>query len=116
MKITRRQILWNWAKRSARPGWNAGFLSGNFAHIRVTKSGTENRPLLLVIKDSYANCLIPFLARHFDIEMLDTRYIRVASYQMLDEITANENYAGTLLLWNAETLCSDAGLFPFLTA
>ena len=70
---------------------------------------------MLVIKDSYANALIPFLAIHFDIEMLDTRYIRGVSWDMIDAITAKENYAGALLLWNAETLCSDAGLFPFIT-
>lgn len=92
----------------------ASFLGGNFAHLRITKSGESPRPLLLIIKDSYANCLVPFLARHFDIEMLDTRYIRSASYEMLDEITAKEEYAGALLLWNAETLSSDAGLTPFL--
>ncbi len=94
----------------------ASFLGGNFAHLRITKSGEKNRPLLLVIKDSYANCLVPFLARHFDLELLDTRYIRTASFDMLNEITAQKEYAGALLLWNAETLCSDAGLFPFLTA
>jgi len=94
----------------------ASFLGGNFAHLRITKSGESPRPLLLVIKDSYANCLVPFLARHFDLELVDTRYIRGASYEMLDEITQKEEYAGALLLWNAETLCSDAGLFPFLKA
>lgn len=94
----------------------ASFLGGNFAHLLITKSGEKNRPLLLIIKDSYANCLVPFLARHFDLELLDTRYIRTASFEMLDGITAKGEYAGTLLLWNAETLCSDAGLFPFLTA
>ena len=94
----------------------ANFLGGNFAHLSIKKSGQEARPLLLVIKDSYANCLVPFLARHFDIEMLDTRYIRGASYELLDEITAKEEYAGTLLLWNAETLCGDAGLSLFLRA
>lgn len=94
----------------------ASFLGGNFAHLRIEKSGGESRPLLLVIKDSYANCLVPFLARHFDIEMLDTRYIRGASTEMLDTIIAREEYAGALLLWNAETLSGDAGLLPFLTA
>ena len=93
----------------------ASFLGGNFAHSRITKSGTENRPLLLVIKDSYANSLVPFLAIHFDIEMLDTRYIRGVSWDMIDAITGEQAYAGALLLWNAETLCADAGLFPFLT-
>ena len=92
----------------------ASFLGGNFAHLRIKKSGTEDRPLLLIIKDSYANSLVPFLAIHFDIEMLDTRYIRGASWEMIDAITENENYAGALLLWNAETLCADAGLLPFL--
>lgn len=94
----------------------ASFLGGNFAHLRITKSGESPRPLLLVIKDSYANCLVPFLARHFDLELVDTRYLRGASFEKLDEITAKKDYAGTLMLWNAETLGSDAGLFPFLTA
>ncbi len=94
----------------------ASFLGGNFAHLSIKKGGQEPRPLLLVIKDSYANCLVPFLARHFDLEIFDPRYIRGASYEMLDEITAKEGYAGALLLWNAETLCTDAGLLPFLTA
>lgn len=92
----------------------ASFLGGNFAHLIIQKSGEKKRPLLLVIKDSYANCLVPFLARHFDLELLDTRYIRAASFDTIDQITSKKEYAGTLLLWNAETLCSDAGLFPFL--
>ena len=92
----------------------ASFLGGNFAHLKIQKNQEDNRPLLLIIKDSYANCLAPFLAYHFDLELIDTRYLRSASFEMLDSVTQNPNYAGALLIWNAETLCSDAGLLPFL--
>ena len=36
--------------------------------------GEDDRPRLLLIKDSYANALIPFLALHFDITVVDPRY------------------------------------------
>ena len=39
----------------------AAFLGGNSAHVRVTGKGAD-RPTLLLVKDSYANALVPFLA------------------------------------------------------
>lgn len=50
------------------------FLGGNYSHITV--KGNTDRPRLLIIKDSYANALVPFLARHFELEIIDPRYYR----------------------------------------
>lgn len=50
------------------------FLGGNYAHLSVTAPSDEPRDRLLLIKDSYANSIIPFLALHYDIEVIDLRY------------------------------------------
>lgn len=52
----------------------AVFLGGNYADLSIKKQTDEARPRLLIIKDSYANSLVPFLALHFDIELIDPRY------------------------------------------
>ena len=48
------------------------FFGGNCGTLEITDQ-TE-RPTLLVIKDSFANALLPFLARHFHVIALDPRY------------------------------------------
>ncbi|MBQ9099384.1 MAG: hypothetical protein IJY50_08160 [Clostridia bacterium] len=50
----------------------AVFLGGNCGTLEITGKG--DRPRLVVIKDSFANALLPFLARHFDILAIDPRY------------------------------------------
>ena len=47
------------------------FLDGTHAVTTVTKKSGEARETLLVIRDSFGNSLIPFLARHFDIVAVD---------------------------------------------
>ncbi len=51
----------------------AVFLGGNHARVDVVSNG-ETRPKLLVIRDSFADSLAPFLAIHFDLVMIDLRY------------------------------------------
>ena len=50
------------------------FLGGNYSHVRVTKDGDAEREKLVIIKDSFANSLLPFLARHYRILAVDPRY------------------------------------------
>ena len=49
----------------------AVFLDGTHNRLRITDSEGTGRETLLVAKDSFANCMIPFLARHFDIVVLN---------------------------------------------
>ena len=49
------------------------FMGGNYGFMSVTKDG-EDRKELLLIKDSYANSVIPFLAIHYDLTVIDPRY------------------------------------------
>lgn len=60
----------------------AYFLGGNDALVEIDTDAASGRVLMLA-KDSYANCLIPFLACHFEkIYVVDLRYfnIGVAEY------------------------------------
>ena len=86
------------------------FLGENTAWLSITKNDETNRPTLLIIKDSFAQSLVPFLARHFDIEMLDLRYFRGDATEAIREITAYPSYAGALILYNADTLTGETGL------
>ncbi len=49
----------------------SAFLDGTHDVVTVTKRGGEERPTLLLLKDSFANSLAPFLAQHFDLVLLN---------------------------------------------
>lgn len=72
----------------------AYFLGGNYGEIRVTggcdaeAAGADRR--LLIVKDSQANCFLPFLTGSFgEIHMLDLRYYQgsVKEYLLANRIT-----------------------------
>lgn len=78
------------------------FLSGNTDLLHIRNDGTE-RPKLLLIKDSFANSLIPFLALHYDIDVIDLRYYKSSVSDYIDE----NNFDAVLLLYGIDTLCTD---------
>ena len=82
------------------------FFGGNYALVRIgTRSGTGRR--LLVIKDSYAHCFVPFLIPEFDeIDMLDIRYYN----QKLSDLIAAGEYTDLLFLYNAAGFAEDDAL------
>ena len=80
------------------------FLGGNFARLRITAENNENRPRLLLVKDSYANAVIPFLALHFDLEVIDPRYYRLPLAPLIVENT----YDALLFLISADTLAEQS--------
>ena len=51
----------------------AVFLGGNHARVDITDKD-KKRERLLIIRDSFADSLVPFLAMHFDITLIDLRY------------------------------------------
>ena len=65
----------------------AVFLGGNYAHADVTSS--SDKPTLLLFKDSFANAVIPFLALHFNIDIIDPRY---TSKSQLSEFYNTQSY------------------------
>lgn len=50
------------------------FFGGNYP-LTIIESNSDNEEKVLIIKDSYANCLVPMLADNFsEIHMMDLRY------------------------------------------
>lgn len=71
----------------------AVFLGGNHARVDVIKGG-ESRKKLLVIRDSFADSLAPFLALHYDLTLIDLRYYNGNVQQLVKD----ENIDSVLIL------------------
>ncbi len=82
------------------------FFGGNHALVRIgTRAGSGRR--ILVIKDSYAHCFVPFLLPEFDeIDVLDIRYYN----QRLSDLIAQGAYTDLLFLYNAAGFAEDTGV------
>lgn len=77
------------------------YLDGNHTLVTI-KTGNEGGKLLL-IKDSFAHCFVPFLAEKYsEIIMVDLRYYK----QSLTELIANENIDEIMFLYSVENLCT----------
>lgn len=51
----------------------SAFISGSNTYTTITKEG-EERETLLLIKDSFGHAIAPFLALHFNLEIVDLNY------------------------------------------
>lgn len=82
------------------------FFGGNHAQIKIS-TPTESNNTILVLKDSYANSFVPFLAQHYrKIIMIDPRYY----YGDLEQLLQVENVQEVLYLYNANTFFADTSL------
>ena len=82
----------------------AVFLGGNFGHIGIYREGA--RDTLVVIKDSFANCLVPFLSCHFNIEIYDLRYFEGRIGEEIEKEKADK----ILIIYGIDTVATDASL------
>ena len=87
------------------------FFGGNHAQIRIqTNAETDRRAL--IIKDSYANCLIPFLIPDYrELVVVDPRYF-TGDLDMLIEV---ERVTDVIYIYNAGTMSTDTALKADLT-
>ncbi len=89
--------LYDEAHLSKKDKYSA-FLGGNYAKLTVTGEG--ERDTLLLLKDSFANAAVPFLARHFDLVIVDLRYYKSSVVPLLDEYGID----AVLALYNIDSL------------
>jgi len=82
------------------------FFGGNQPIIKATvNNGSERK--LLVIKDSYAHCFIPFTFEHYgQVDFIDLRYFN----QSLQEHMETSGYTDLLFLYNAAGFAEDVSL------
>lgn len=81
------------------------FLNGNNSKV-VVKTKIENGRKLLIIKDSYAHNVVPFLCSNYEeIHVIDPRYYHMS----ISEYASNEGVTDILVLYNYANLITDIG-------
>jgi hypothetical protein len=84
------------------------FLDNNHPLIVITNKSINTKKELIVIKDSYANSMVPFLANHYKkVHVIDPRYYKNS---ISDYIKENKNIKDGLILYNVMTMDSDLGI------
>lgn len=88
----------------------AVFLDGNHALVRITTDHPDGKKLLIV-KDSYANSLIPFLAEHFaEIDVVDLRYYEKSVTKLIQD----RQFHDMLFLYNVKTFFEDNSILNIM--
>lgn len=81
------------------------FLDGNHSIVRVLNP--EKQGKLLVIRDSYSNCLGGFLAESYgEVVLVDLRYYR----QAVSELAAQEQFDDILVCYSCANFLTDTNL------
>ncbi len=83
------------------------FLDNIHSVIKIDSPEAESERSLAIIKDSYANCLVPFLTEHYRrIYVFDTRYYKDSVSSFIRENGIDD----VLLLYNMNTIDTDLGV------
>lgn len=86
------------------------FFGGNHARVDIT-TANKTKKKLLVFKDSYANCFVPFLLPYYnEIVMIDPRYY----YDNVQTLITNKGITDVLFLYNMDTFLNDNSLADVL--
>lgn len=81
------------------------FLNGNHSLVKIKTGNNGGR--LLLIKDSFAHCLAPFLAENFsEIVMVDLRYYR----KPVSELITSENITDIMFVYGMENLAESTDI------
>lgn len=84
------------------------FLNNIHPLVEIENKKAASDAVLMLIKDSYANSMVPFLAHHYKkIYVFDTRYYKEGPSAFLAE---HGEVTDVLLLYNMNTLDNDSGI------
>ncbi len=83
------------------------FLDNIHTLVQIKNKNAQSDKTLVVIKDSYANCFIPFLTAHYKyIYVIDPRSFTDSLTEFINEKKADT----VLVLYNMNTLSEDTGM------
>ena len=86
----------------------AYFFGGNYGEVRIEHTEKKGKGNLLIIKDSFANAVVPFLIEDYDnLYMTDLRYY---SGDMTSYIEENQ-ITDVLILYNVANFISDKNIY-----
>ena len=84
----------------------AYFFGGNYGTVTI-KTSAQTTEKLLVIKDSFANCFVPFLFENYsEIIMLDLRYFGGS----IEKLIAENDITQMLFLYETSNFLTDNGI------
>lgn len=84
------------------------FLNNLHPLVEITNASADSDRQLVLIKDSYANSMVPFLVNHYQkIYVFDTRYYRFGPSSFINE---HPEVTDVLLLYNMNTIDTDLGV------
>ena len=82
------------------------FLDGNHARVMITSNVSSGK--LLIVRDSFAHCLAPFLARHFQqIDLVDLRYFKE---QTVSQMIEQNHYDQVLFVFGLASLAEERSI------
>ena len=83
----------------------SSFTGQNQPMVTITSDSPGGK--LLIFKDSYAHCYVPFLMQHYsEVTMVDLRYIQLDYKELIDV----SSYDQVMFLYNALTFSTDRNL------
>ncbi|MCR4717885.1 MAG: hypothetical protein K5656_11975 [Lachnospiraceae bacterium] len=81
------------------------FLNGNYQQL-LLHTGTKNGKTLILIKDSYSNSLVPFLANDYEtILMIDLRYATEGVLSYVEKLGSFDDF---MIIYNEEKFMKDS--------
>ncbi len=84
------------------------FLDNLHPLIEVTNENVKNGRALVLVKDSYANSIVPFLAHHYErIYVFDTRYYKKGVAAFVEGLDCEVD---VVLVYNMNTIDGDLGV------
>lgn len=84
------------------------FLNNLHPLVEISNAAADSDRQLVLIKDSYANSIVPFLVNHYQkIYVLDTRYYRFGPSSFVNE---HPEVTDVAVLYNMNTVDTDLGI------
>ena len=84
------------------------FLNNLHPYIEISNKEADNDKELVIVKDSYANCMVPMLIAHYKkIHVFDTRSYRG---KVSEFVNRNPKIKDVLILYNMGTINDDTGV------
>lgn len=84
------------------------FLNNLHPLIEITNETADSDKVMVLVKDSYANSIVPFLVNHYKkIYVFDTRYYRFGPASFINE---HPEVTDVLVLYNMNTIDTDLGI------
>lgn len=86
------------------------FFGGNTGKIQID-TGVENGKTLLLVKDSYSNSVVPYLADYYEhIIMVDLRYGSDNIHDMIAQMEKDNQITDVAVIYNTEKFMKDTNL------